>query len=537
MLSAPCSRYAPARKSRSASVGQGRGLRSVSPGALRMRLLNILLVAVLVLSLAPVRAHAANDITVTPNSQILNQIVESYGYTDEGITLGLMAQRIGCTTAQAAVLAATADYWVTSGVPGARGTVGASAAMAEAYAVYLREKGQWSTFADRVDSIRKWGTNYTLAGGGLFDMLGFASIADERSYETYAADGRTYSSGFATWLNLPSTTLRKEYSNTNAQWAAFTPTQQRNSLGMMYDAGFWIKASDVQVLGGTSSGLPKETIRSYKGWWSCSLCNVRGALGSSDWSNLAEWRASEEAFIYTGFLAPSWMNHNCGEPISEAAQSVRAAVDGGLLPSALRFGLGIFDPVTTLASVLDTYGIPGFLPPGAVNDGADDMEDFGAGLRDKAGELLDVAASLPVGFKELVEGVAAGLLWLGNLFKNLGDWVYAVFLPNPDYVSIEVKNVLDSAQADLRVRQPAATFYMVGDALDSVSKSGASGAGAALLRPTLSLPRGKTLVIDLREVLAKIAPFRGYLVGFVYFGLLMFFLRYIRVRPSEVLGK
>lgn len=435
-----------------------------------MRTLRVIVLVCLLVACLPVSpAYAVIDERDVVPADIVAEIdtetFAAYGYTDEGTTVSQVASQMGCSPRVASAVGALVDGW-TMGNTRYRFTAAQLANLASAAQSYMVAEGTWDSFADHVDGLEE------IAGGVLFDMspwydlLGFSSMAEDRSWGSYNSGGYEYSSGMALTAGLPAVSSRAWESTQ----PGYTPVEVARFRDILYTAGSVIK------LGGwnwTQAGGIERLTAGTAGRWACAACLTSGELPIQS-LYLVSWGGEDVALMpyqAAPFFPGNMLNHTCPESeVSEASAILHAVLDPTKNP-VHRVLLGapmLSDPAHTVFGSIDAWGIPGVMEPGDVHDSLDFAESWGDDLSLKGDELASKVASMTPGFAEVVDGFASLLQFVGGFFEYLQGFLVAIVLPSPDWVNADYGARKTALVEDMGERFPFSLITIAREAAQEV---------------------------------------------------------------------
>lgn len=395
-----------------------------------------------------------------------------YGYTDEAVTVSMLAGDLGVEPQYAAALAMGVDS-LSQGGYGAKLTASQLGNLASGWHQYLTSKGQWDSFTDAVTGMGE------VAGGVLFDMrplydmLGFATLAEEESWPDIAANtfgthpvlvsGIAVRAGkpdvFGTWYN------------------AQGPLTRAAMDSIARDPGGRWKV--VRSEGGAFSGVGSAYYYSQGGYERiyCAECGAYLATGGSySWIYYQSSTNSQLPMFYNleGWLGTHILS--C-DTEGEAATVIENLATKGGIGHMLLAAAALTNPGGVVLGAADAWGVPGVLPPGVIHDQLAFADSWGDSLSETADELGSVVASLTAPGASLLErglGGVAGFLrdvadWLASVWDMAQAWVQYVFVPSDEWLRFAFPDELQRISGIVQSRFP---LVYVTQARDLLSEYG-----------------------------------------------------------------
>lgn len=389
-------------------------------------------------------------------------MAQSFGYTDEAITVSTFASSIGVQPREAAALGALVDGW-TMGDGIDRFTAAQWANLAAGAHQYMVRNNQWDSFSDHVLGLAEIGGGIMFDASPWYDALGFATLAEARSFGSITdSQGLLMASGlldgYATppgfnFQALPTSPgsridpAHADHAHAVAVWR-----------GVHHDRGFVIKYGPNPAIGFGGSWLQLWTSlnvfpRLYCAFPGCGWVSSSMSFFSiSQWHNdgtVAGWNSRWDA-------ATAHYKTHLHEITSEAAAIMQALIDPDVsLPHKYLLSRNMLsNPGGTLFAAGDAWGIPGVMEPGEIHDRLKFASGWGDGLSAKADELAAKVHTLPVGFAELVDAFASVLDWLGGLLDALQDWTVRMVVPNPDWLDADWRPRFEAVTERFETRFP-----------------------------------------------------------------------------------
>lgn len=416
---------------------------------------SVLVVALLVPSVA--FGDPNQPVTVAATFQNL------YGYTDESITVGRLAADLGLSERDTLALCAGVDTW-TIGSGAQRFAASELANVSAAAHQYMVNQGTWDSFSARVSGSLEIGAGLLLDLEPFWDALGFASLAENASFGDYTSGGVLYSSGMAAgWV--PAYTVGSLFP---AAPSNFTTAQAGLFARVMLDVGAPMKLAKWEL--DSFANYCRVNTTSTSVYMFCAVCQYTGFASGF----FAGWPSAGGA-PYVGSGVNSFLDHVLAHNLpSEAAVVVQALANSGLPGYVALAGSALANPGGVSLAALDAWGIPPYLPPGAVHDKLDFAGSWGDGLSGAADELASKVASLPLGFDAIGKGISSLMAWFGAFWDNVQSVVYAWVVPNPDWMQLEVPRVVGEMSDDLEGRAPFVVIGLVKTARDQFRAAGGS---------------------------------------------------------------
>jgi len=337
---------------------------------------------------------------------------------------------------------------------------------------FMTEAGTWDSFSDAVSG------GLEVAGGVLLDLepwydaLGFSSLAEDASYGPTVVGGLTYTSGeVSAWPGVSGydfghlVTVGDTGITSEAYAVVFN--------AVLYDPTFWVKTVAKERYYANSAYYLRNALSTSSCGWLCCICGYQHSNGSR---NVAVYTNVPNVTPYADatMLSHAAAHIANGEVPSEAAVVIEALAASGAPGHVLLAASALSNPGGVSLAAVDAWGIPSYLPPGAVHDTLDFADSWGDDLSGAADALASKVASLPLGFAELGEALASVMSWIGGFFDNVQSAVYAWFVPNPDWMRLEVPRLLDAAKSKALDRAPFSVIEFVGEARQVFITAGGS---------------------------------------------------------------
>lgn len=372
--------------------------------------------------------------------------MEVWGYSNEAVTVSMLATDLGCSPKVAAGTAMIVDAW-TQGNGGMRFTAAQLANAAQGVKQYMVDSGNWDSFADWLGSAAELGTGVLFDFRPWWDRFGLSTFAEEAAIPDTVVDGRTWLSGYAARWSLPWATASGLPGRTLSQWAV--------ADGLALDVGFKIKTSTPSTTQGPwVTATDWWTEYTTSGQYRCMVCGAT-------YSQAGRWlQAKLGTGEVVGIIVPpdSWCTEHLEcDPGSEAAVVFENLSTEGAVGRMLLAGSALADPSHAVLGAVDTWGIPGYIPPGQIHEDLQFMESWGDDLSSKADDLASVVESMTVegatlverGIGGILDGVRGLLSWLGSFFDRIQAWVVSMTLPNEEWIRHVWKSDLEDLQQQM----------------------------------------------------------------------------------------